>query len=128
MFSPGSYGHAETYELDFAEEKVIEAINQFKKENPNIAGPDFLTDERIDGKWYKVYFYFQDENKIVYTWTRPSGKNKTTFALVGLNDGLTLGHWKDINDDFDFSENRRLRNIFEERIVKEIRKRLAKSN
>jgi hypothetical protein len=125
-FSPGSYAHAETYELDYPESEVIKAINELKTENPNIAGPDFLADERINGHWYKVYFYFQDENKIVYTWTRPSGKNSTTFAFVGLNDGLTLGNWKDINDDFGFSENRRLKAIFEERILKEIEKRLTK--
>lgn len=30
IFSPGSYGHAERYELDYPEEKVIEAINELK--------------------------------------------------------------------------------------------------
>ncbi|MBI3220202.1 MAG: hypothetical protein HYZ44_11880 [Bacteroidetes bacterium] len=127
-FSPGSYAQAETYELDYEESEVIKAINDLKTDNPNIAGPDFLSDERIDGNLYKVYFYFKDENKIVYTWTRPSGKNSTTFAFVSLNDGLTLGNWKDINDDFGFSENRRLKGIFEERILKEVEKRLTTDN
>jgi len=124
-FSPGSYPHAEKYEFDYPESEVIKAIDEFKTDNPNIVGPDFLVDERINGQWYKVYFYFQDENKIVYTWTRPSGKNSTTFAFVSLNEGLTLGNWKDINDDFGFSENRRLKGIFKERILKEIEKRLT---
>ena len=123
-YGPGSYPNAETYELAYPESQVIDAINQFKTENPKIAGPDFLTDERINEHWYKVYFYFPDEDKIVYTWTRPSGKNKTTFALVSLNDGLTLGNWKDINNDFGFFENRRLKRIFEERILSKIEKRL----
>ena len=127
MVSPGSYAHAEEYELDYSEAEVINAINKFKVDNPDLAGPSFLDDGKTNSTdhWYNIYFYYKDENKIVFTWTRPSEKNRTTFAFVSLNDGLTLGNWKDVNDDFGFSENRMAKRTFEERILKPLEKQLT---
>jgi hypothetical protein len=39
MFSPGSYGHAKTYELEYPEEKVIEAINKLKAADKDLVVP-----------------------------------------------------------------------------------------
>ena len=78
--------------------------------------------------WYYVYFYYPQENQIVLTWTRPEGKSKTTFAFVGLNGGLDVGHWKRVNQDFGLllfsSENRRVKKQFEERILNKIKANL----
>lgn len=51
------------------------------------------------------------------TQTRPAEKGKTTFAFVSINEGLTLGDWKEINIDFSRSENKEEKKKFEERIL-----------
>jgi hypothetical protein len=134
-FSPGSYPYAEEYELNFSEEQVKTAINKFKEEYPEYIVPKVtinnqgawdLIDEPTEDPayWYKFYFYYKDENKIIFTWTCPVGKNKTTFAFVSVNDGLNLGSWKDINKDFSRSENKEEKKKFEERILNKIKEKL----
>lgn len=134
-FSPGSYGHAEEYELNYPEDKVIEAIKQLKNSDSGLLvplvtiqnnGQYHLDDgkEKASDHIYKFYFYDKEENKILFTWTRPSGRTSTTFALVSINEGLDLGHWKDVNDDYGFSENREIIKDFEETILNRIKKNL----
>lgn len=134
---PGSYPFAEIYELNAPEKNVIDAIVQFKSDHPEYVVPYVTINNQSAGNlsesegrkekshWYFVYFYYPKENQIVFTWTRPSGKNKTDFAFISLNDGLELGHWKDINDDFGFFENRKMKKTFEERILNQIKQHLA---
>jgi len=135
MFAPGSYPHAEQYELNYPEEKVIEAINKLKVSDSKLIVPKVTIQgsgqlELNDGKeketdyWYKFYFYDKEKNEIVFTWTRPEGQNTTTFAFVSINKGLDLGHWNDINDDFGFFENRKIKKHFEETILKKIKENL----
>lgn len=135
MFSPGSYGDAERYELDYPEEKVIEAINKLKEVDKDLVVPKVTIQnsgqwDLNDGKekdadyWYKFYFYDKAKNQILFTWTRPSGPNTTTFAFVSINNGLDIGHWEDINDDFGFFENKKIKKDFEETILKRVKDNL----
>lgn len=131
-FAPGSYPYAERYDLNYSEDKVKSAINQFKKEYPEYIVPkvtinnqgslDLKDEPTVDpAHWYKFYFYYKNENKIIYTWTRPAGKNRTIFAFVRVNYGLNLGSWKDINRDYRRSENIEEKKKFEERILNKIK-------
>lgn len=129
--APGSYPFAERYEMNVKESVLIETIKNFKRDNPqyNVPPQAQLKDGRSDEKdfWYHIYFYYPKENQIVLTWTRPSTElGKTTFALVRINNGLSLGKWKNVNDDFGFIENRRIKEDFEERIVSKIEMNLPK--
>jgi len=134
-FASGSYPYAETYELKYPEEKVKTAINKFKQGHPEYVVPKvtidgsatwYLIDEQSKepNHWYVVYFYYPKENQIILTWTRPAEKGKTTFAFVSINDGLTLGNWKEINKDFSRSENKNEKKKFEERILSKIREKI----
>lgn len=134
-FSPGSYPYAETYELNYSEEEVKAAINKFKQEHSEYIVPKVTINNEgswdlPDGQskepshWYGVYFYYKNENKIIFTWTRPAEKGKTTFAFVSINNGLNLGNWKRINKDFSRSENEEEKKKFEERILKKIMEKL----
>lgn len=134
-FAPGSYPYAEEYELNYSEEQVKTAINKFKQEHSEYLVPKVtinnqgswdLIDEPTEdpAHWYKFYFYYKSENRIIFTWTRPAGKNKTTFAFVSINDGLNLGSWKDINKDFSRSENKEEKKKFEERILNKVKEKL----
>jgi hypothetical protein len=134
-FAPGSYPYAETYELNYSEEEVKTAIKKFKQEHSEYIVPKVT----IDGKttwdlkdeqskepnsWYIVHFYYPKENQIILAWTRPAEKGKTTFAFVSINEGLTLGNWKEINKDFGSSENKEEKEKFEERILNKIKEKL----
>lgn len=129
-FAPGSYPYREEYELNVLESTLVEAIQDFKKDNPQYIVPEQT--QLIDGRsnetrqdyWYHIYFYYKDENKIVKCWTRPSEKGKTTFALIGVGQGLELGNWKMINKDFSRSENKEEKKKFEERILNKIKEKL----
>lgn len=129
-FAPGSYPYAEEYELSVNEPELIQAIQEFKLDNPQFNVP--ATTQLNDGRrneagqnyWYHIYFYYSDENKIVKCWTRPINKEKTTFAFVGINDGLELGNWQMINKNFDNSQNQIEIKKFEERILSRIKNKL----
>lgn len=127
-FAPGSYPYAEEYEINTNEQALIEFIQDFKKENPQFNVPEQtqLQDGRNDPNdhWNHIYFYYPEENQIVYAWTRSIDDKKTTFALVSINEGLTLGNWKDINNDFDRLENKEQKSKFEERILSKIKARV----
>ena len=101
-------------------------------ENPNLTldskvqipngGAFYLEGGREDSTdhWYHIYFYYPDKNQIIHTWTRPETKTKTTFALVGINEGLTLGNWKTVNRSFWWWKNKPEIEEFEQRILKRI--------
>ena len=106
----GSYPYAEVYEINVPESDLIKEIEEFKSENPEYIVPAEVglidgRSERKDDHWYHIYFYYKKENQIVYTWLRPSGEGKTSFAIVSINNGLQLGNWKEINHDFSPGDN-----------------------
>lgn len=134
-FTSGSYPYAETYELNYSEEEVKTAITKFKQEHPEYIVPKVTVDGKetwdlIDEQskepnhWYIVYFYYPKENQIILTWIRPAEKRKTTFAFVSINEGLTLGNWKEINKDFSRSENKEEKEKFEQQILNKIMEKL----
>ena len=139
IFAPGSYPYAEHYELNYPEDKVIEAIIKLKTSDSKLLVPKVTIQgggqlDLNDGKeketdhWYKFYFYNKEKNEILFTWTRPAGKNTTTFAFVSINEGLDIGHWKNINDDFVFFENKKIKKHFEETILEKIKGNLNNNN
>ena len=127
-FSPGSYPYAQEYEINVNESILIKAVEDFKKSNPLYIVPNYLQikDGRYTEKdhWYHNYFYYPDEIQIINAWLRSSDKGHTTLAFVGINQGLTLGHWKEINKDFNNSENQLQKQKFEERILRKIKEKL----
>lgn len=132
-FSPGSYSYAEKYELEYPEGMVKEAIVNFKKHNPQFLVPKVsinnkgswdLLDEVKGDYWYGFYFYYRNENQIVFTVIRSYGKNKTELSFVSINNGLNIGNWKSINNDFDYFVNKNEKEKFEHNILKGIKKEL----
>jgi hypothetical protein len=125
-FAPGSYPYVEEYEVNTKEGNLIKAIENFKRDNPEFNPPEQagLKDGRINDKalWYDIYFYYPQENQLIHTWTRPAlNPQKTTFALVGVNDGLKLGNWKRINHDLSSSEDDSQKEKFTTRILNKVK-------
>lgn len=132
-FAPGSYPYAEIYKINSSENNVIEAINQFKNINSDFKVPNVTIKnsgsydlKQSEGRkenshWNLNYFYFKQEDKIILTWTRPASNDRTDFALVSVNEGLDIGNWKVINKDLNNSENRKIKEQFEEFILTPIK-------
>ncbi|MBL7998607.1 MAG: hypothetical protein JNL32_08230 [Candidatus Kapabacteria bacterium] len=124
-YASGGYPYAERYELNVSESVLIEAVQQFKLKNPQLNVPDStrLKDGRnsAEDHWYHVYFYYPDENQILYTWLRSGDNGHTTFAFVSINDGLEIGNWKEINKDYPDRSNAMHKQVFERRILDKIK-------
>lgn len=134
--APGSYARAEIYELDISENELIGLIHEFKKENPTLNlnskvivsnGDEVYLNDHKKGFWHSFYFYYPDKNQIIHTWTRPNTQNKTDFAFVAVNDGLTLGNWKSANESFFWWNNIPLKKEFENRILKGIKDKVGRN-
>ena len=123
-FAPGSYPYAEIYEFEVSEDKLIEATDKFKIDNPDFHVPEYigLIDGRSKDKtdhWYHIWFYYKKENQIIYTWIRG---NK--IAFISINEGTELGNWKRINKDFSRKENKAQKEKFEKLILNQIKKNI----
>jgi hypothetical protein len=125
IISSGSYPYAERYKLKISDSKLINIILEFKHDNPDYCVPNEI--QLVDGKkdsndyWYHIYFYYKNENKIVYTWVRQYDADYCEFTFVGINTGLILGNWKYINHDFSSDENKLEKEKFEHLILKQIK-------
>ncbi|MCT8339723.1 hypothetical protein MG296_06635 [Flavobacteriaceae bacterium TK19130] len=121
-FSPGSYGKAETYELNTDEKTLIEIINAVKSEN-NLKTNSFA--DHKNGHWYSIYFEYKDKNLIIHALTRP--KNKTTTLLFSSYKNKTdLGNWTDANEYFWWWKNSKAKKEFETRILNKIEGKIKK--
>lgn len=132
LYSPGSYPNVEKYNLNLNENGIVNVINRFKEMNPKYVPPhDYgLKDGRKNKNdhWYGVYFYYPESKEILYVWLRPSSSTTTTVGFVSVNKGNKLGHWKDINRDFDSAENLLQKRKFNELILDPIRKMIHDKN
>ncbi|SHG48729.1 hypothetical protein SAMN05444396_1312 [Flavobacterium segetis] len=136
IISAGSYADAESYELPYSESDVIKAVEKFKEENRKYRVPEVsifpnnsftLEDSKSEnGLWFLAYFYDSNENRILNIAIR-GNQTKTTLEFVSINNGLKLGHWKDINQDFSYDENQELKNNFEKIYLNPIKK-ILKNN
>lgn len=122
--APGSYVYAEEYTISTSEKKMIVAVDSFYANNPKYTVPIEvgLKNGKRDSLdyWYHIYFYLPNEDLIVKAWLR-EGYKETTMAFVGINTGLTLGNWRDINKDFTDEENARWKKRFETEFLEKIK-------
>ncbi len=132
LLAPGTYVDTEEYYLHYREAEIKDAIIKFKEEHPEYKVPGIIINgqnsyglddspERNRRDLFIYYFYYREENQVLFTYTKSIEWNNTAFALVSISDGVGLGNWKDINRDFSRSENKEQKKKFEERILKEIK-------
>ncbi len=120
-FSPGSYGRAETYELNISELTLIEIINEVKSEN-NLNTNSFA--DHKHGHWHSIYFECHDKNQIIHTLTKPKNKTTTTFYFSGYKNTTDTGNWVDANEYFWWWKNSKAKKDFETRILKKIEEKI----
>jgi hypothetical protein len=121
VISAGSYAFAEVYNLPYSETNVINAIEKFKENNPEYQvskvtidkkGSFPLEDFKSKTQWFVAYFYDPEKNRIFNIAIR-GNEAKTNFGFVSVNESLDIGNWKDLNKDFSYDENERLKKEFE---------------
>ena len=122
-FSPGSYGKAETYELNTSEKTLIEIINEVKSEN-DLKTNSFA--DQKDGHWYSIYFEYKDKNQVIHTLTRPKNKTTTTFYFANYKNKTDIGNWIDANEYFWWWKNSKAKKEFETRVLKKIEEKIQK--
>jgi len=129
-----SYPYGEEYRVNAPENDVISAVKTFKAQHPEFVVPDSLTMQAgkksnlVDGRrgkgdyWYHVYFYYVKENEVVKTWIKPADSSHTIFAFDAVNEGLMIGNWRGVNKDYSESESQHVKEIFEQRILNEVKR------
>ncbi len=125
--APGMDPYSERYEYNVSSNQLIEAIEKFKDTNkeyqiPQINLPDHYDTNSNVVRYYHIYIYYQKENQILHLWVANDIENKSKSYLnfVGVNDGLQLGHWKKINHDYSKNENTKLKDQFEQQVLKKM--------
>ena len=124
-FSPGSFGKAETYELNISEKTLIEIINEVKSEN-NLNTNSFS--DHKSKHWYSIYFEYKDKNQIIHTLTKPKNKTKTTFYFANYKSKSDLGNWIDANEYFWWWKNSQAKTEFEKRILEKVKEKMKSRN
>jgi len=126
ILGAGSYPYAQTYKFTVNKDTLVSAIKTFKKNNPENNPPKEigLTDG-IDenGNFYNCWVYYPQQNEIVYFVVVANYDNveKSSVWLVSINRGLTLGHWRTINDDIGRSENMKEKALFRAKILDKLK-------
>jgi hypothetical protein len=123
-FAPGSYAYSEQYELNYPEKKVIEAAEKVREQNIYLHIGEGWEDKDSTDYWHHIYFNFH--NRMLLTWTRPNGENSTTFAFVRMQDENS--EWKDLNNDFGYFDNRKIKEALEEEILAKMKIELEKNS
>lgn len=126
-FSAGSYPYAEVFEITLPKEDVIHKIDSIKT-NEKLQVPSFewagketfLQDKTLENGYYIFYIFLKESNQIIYSYIRETNSKETKIGLVRVQNGLSLGNWKEVNKDLSEEENERLKKIFEEKIISKI--------
>lgn len=121
-FSPSSYPNAEIYDLDFSQKEVLSAIEKVKKnENKLTPVKDFFDSDSSDNF---NHIYFNLGKNTILTFTRQINKNKTEFGFVSIRSYSS--EWKQINEDFSYIPNIKIKKKFEQDILKKVKFQLNK--
>jgi hypothetical protein len=130
FFSAGSYPYAERYLFDCNLEFIIKEIVALKQKDSTLIPPKvyiesvsnsfYLSDTFNQSSYYTVYIYSKKENKIFYIALNKEDNNRTELLFEGVNKGLELGKWKQINKDLSDMENNHEKEMLNEILLKKI--------
>jgi hypothetical protein len=126
FLSSGSYPYSENYKFHANSDSLISAIKTFKKNNPNFNAPkeigliDSLDENNI---FYNFWIYYPQQNEIVFFIVEGdyNDKNNSTLRLISVNSGLSLGHWRTINDDIGRTENLAQKKQFQTQVLDKLK-------
>lgn len=110
FYAAGSYPYAETYYLNYSEEKIIKAIDKLNLKNTD------LKDNNTSDYWHNIYFDLED--KRIHSWTRSFGQNETDIAFVAVKNKNEK--WQLVNQDLSLFENILIKREFEKMVIERL--------
>lgn len=127
-FSAGSYPYAEVFEITLPKEDVIHKIESIKV-NEKLQVPPFewagketlLKDKTLKNGYFVFYIFLKERNQIIYSYIREADSNETIIGLVSVQNGLSLGNWKEFNNDLSEGENEKLKELFKEKVISKVK-------
>jgi hypothetical protein len=122
----GNYGYAQRYDFTTSRENLIEAINEFKTQNPQYKVPanlDLTDSSDSTAGYYHAYIYYPLENETIHfvAFNNPDYSKQSSIYLDAVNEGQSLGHWKEVNRDYGRNENLRVKKIFRETLLDKLK-------
>jgi hypothetical protein len=122
--SAGSYPYAEIYRYKINADTLISQLIALKEKDSTLIPP--LDLHLIDGKkdssdyWYNIYFFNKNTKDIYFTWVREQSNEISDVGFVSVNEGLKLGDWKTINNDYDDVKNENKKREFQDLILSKL--------
>ncbi len=114
----GSYSYAQKYKFYVNPAKLRRAIDTLKENNANFKNLNDLEDLYDKNNNFHMYIYCPKENEVIHIYIEPDDNaNEANLYLVGFSRGKELGNWKNINRDFDRSENLSRKRKFKEQLL-----------
>ncbi len=114
----GAYPFVETWKINHSIKDVENNLAKLHRLNPTlfkdttqlVLAPDFT------GHWKKIDFYYTDRDEIVQVLIRGFGSrtNISLYRFINKNSGVI----RLMNKDFNYFNNRREKELFENRILK----------
>lgn len=119
----GSYPYAQQYKFEVNDPTLIRAIKDFKKDNPNFKVPEDLSlPDSSDSYRYNFYLYYQDKSQLFHCFLMTADDSKgSSIYLDAVNNGLILGNWKRVNEDYDRDANLKIKKEFRERFLNKLK-------
>ena len=126
FLSAGSYPYSQTYKFYVSKDSLISAMRKFKEDNSTYKPPKevgLIDGLDKNGNFFNSWVYYPKQNKIVFYVILSNYDNiKSSYIwLISINDGLTLGHWRTINDDIGRSENLKQKELFRKQILDKLK-------
>ena len=126
ILAAGSYPYSQSYGFYISRDSLTHTIKRFKAANISYNPPKRVglvdgLDE--NGNFYNCWIYYREQNKIVFfvVVNDPENKYKSSIWLVSVNDGITLGRWHTVNDDFNRRDNKKAKTDFEDEFLKKLK-------
>ena len=120
MLPLGSYGYAENYSFSSNERDLMAAIENLKSTHPEYNIPDSEVIDQRSNFEFHFYIYNNAQNKILHFCTRSIDSNSTELLFIGVNNGLELGNWKEINHQYKGKENSKIKKEFQEKVLDQL--------
>ena len=111
--SNGSYGYKTLFVINYPYEDVRVALDSMSKKNPQYSLVENLElKKQKTGIGYKNYYLGDPETKLVFDLVIKDDKSRTIILLNGVKNLKERQKWNDLNRDFNYEENEKVKKIF----------------
>jgi len=111
--SNGSYGYKTLFVINYPYEDVRIALDSMSKKNPQYSLVEHLElKKQKTGIGYKNYYLSDPETNLVFNLVLKDDKSRTIILLNGVKNLREPQKSNDLNRDFNYDENEKMKKIF----------------